>query len=197
MPSQNQPKVLGGQQFRIHAALHDETSSGWVWCLLQGVKPRTLVEIKNLESGRSVVCEYRAIDNYFLDTYNDNKAKKVRSLDIAENPLVISYWYRAALGIERIGSQEMLSISPVRDRYARIRAGLEHADHMSRLATRLGLISLWLGFDSVLLGVLSVLSFVGRCIFLAASIASILIIVGSGIILGRVLRWGWPINSEE
>ncbi len=68
---------------------------------------------------------------------------------------------------------------------------------MSRLATRLGLISLWLGIDSVLLSLVSLFSFRGGWLFLSAIIIAIFLIVGSGIVLGRLLKWGWPITADE
>src|SRR5262245_51502938 len=132
------------RRFHIRAALHEESTNGWVWCHKQAnIRPRTLVKIENLRNGRSVICEHREIDDYFLDTYNSRKANSVAPLQLDGNPIVMSFWYRSALEIPAIGGYEDLKLSPAPKYLGALRAGAEHADPAVRLGTRLGMLGLW------------------------------------------------------
>lgn len=178
-----QAAPLGRQRLYIRAALHEESTNGWIWCNKQAnLRPRSLVKIENLSNGRSVVCEHREIDDYFLDTYNNRKANSVDPLQLDGNPMVMSFWYRSALGIETIGSCEDLKLYPAPKYLGELRAGAEHADPAVRLGTRVGVLSLWLGLDGLALGALSLIPH--EYLFSSTVVALAFMIVS-----GFFLRW--------
>jgi len=129
-----------------------------------------------------VVCEHREIDDYFLDTYNSRKAKNVDPLQSDGNPIVMSFWYRSALGIPTIGLDEDLKLRPAQKYLGELRAGAEHADPAIRLGTRLGMLGLWLGIDGLLLGALSLIP---RDFLFWSTLAALFLIISSGFFL----RW--------
>lgn len=136
--------------FRVHRALHEETNSGWVWARRGELVPRSIVRITNTANGRVVCCEYREIDRFFLQIYCRRYPDNTMILKTDENPIVISFWYRNALGIRSIekdiDQNVDLIIQPERLKIlGMIRTGSQHPDIVARLATRLGILGVWLG----------------------------------------------------
>lgn len=143
-------------RFRVHAALHEESTSGWVWSKVDNVESRSLVRIVSKTTNKSVICEYREIDSFFLHYFNARRRDGSQEMTMVERPVVISSWYRGALGIKGIGHDVELNITPVRLRWlGSIQGGCQHPDVVVRLATRLGVLGVWLGLTSVMMSVLS------------------------------------------
>lgn len=143
-------------KFRIHTALHEETNNGWIWALYPQLQPRSVVQIKNLATKRSVHCEYREIDKFFLRRFNQSKMDQANQMTVDENPMVIGLWYRNALGIQGIGMDVDLELNAERFKALGIvRSGSQHPDMISRLATRLGVLGVWLGITSIVVSLLS------------------------------------------
>ena len=143
-------------KFRVHTALHEETSNGWIWASCPQFQARTIVRIINVESNRSVHCEYREIDAFFLKRFNQGKPETASQMTMEENPIVISLWYRKALGIPGIGMDANLDLKFEKYKLLGIiRSGSQHPDVITRLATRLGVVSVWLGITSIVVSLLS------------------------------------------
>lgn len=143
-------------KFHIHTAIHEESNNGWVWARIPGLRSRAIVRITNLENNRSVHCEYRKIDDLFLDHYNRFKPDRSRQMVLAEKPIMINLWYRSALGIERIDVDADLYFRPETFKVlGMIRAGSQHPDVITRLATRLGMLGVWLGMVSIVISLIS------------------------------------------
>lgn len=143
-------------KFRVHTALHEESSSGWIWASRPELRARGVVRITNHANRRSIHCEYREIDTFFLKRFNRGKPDEASEMKMQENPIVISWWYRAALGILEIGKDVDLDLTPERLKLIGvIRAGSQHPDVITRLATRLGVLGVWLGVTSIVVSLLS------------------------------------------
>ena len=171
-------------KFRIHTALHEETNNGWIWALYPQLQARSVVRITNPTNGRSVHCEYREIDKFFLKRFNQCKPDMANQMTMEENPIAISLWYRNALGIHGIGMDVDLELNPDRFKLLGIvRSGSQHPDMISRLATRLGVLGVWLGITSI---VVSLLSFHPTGLWLpGVGIGSILLTAVLGIWLSK------------
>jgi hypothetical protein len=142
--------------FRVHTALHEETNNGWIWASYPQLQARSVVQITNLATKRSVHCEYREIDKFFLKRFNQSKPDAANQMTMEENPMAISLWYRNALGIQGIGMDVDLELNAERFKLLGIvRSGSQHPDMISRLATRLGVLGVWLGITSIVVSLLS------------------------------------------
>lgn len=143
-------------KFRVHTALHEETNNGWIWAWYPQLHARSVVRITNLVTKRSVHCEYREIDKFFLKRFNQSKPDAANQMTTEENPIVISLWYRNALGIQGIGVDADLELDTEGFKLLGIiRSGSQHPDMISRLATRLGVLGVWLGITSIVVSLLS------------------------------------------
>ena len=98
-------------KFRVHTALHEETNNGWIWATYPQLQARSVVQITNLATKRSVHCEYREIDKFFLKRFNQSKPDATNQMTLEENPIAISLWYRNALGIQGIGMDVDLELN--------------------------------------------------------------------------------------
>jgi len=116
-------------KFRIHTALHGETNNGWIWASFPQLQARSVILITNTETKRSVHCEYREIDKFFLKRFNQCKPDIANQMTMEENPVLISLWYRNALGIRGIGVDVDLELVSERFKLLGIiRAGSQHPD---------------------------------------------------------------------
>jgi hypothetical protein len=134
-------------QGTVYAALHDESDKGWVW--LPGVKSvrRKTVFLWYPEKRSAVYCEVREIDPNFVKVYAREHGKTEADYTL-NDMIVISQWYRDALGIERTEMRVTIEVSESRaiwKWWADIRATSQHPDPVARLATRLGVIGLVVG----------------------------------------------------
>ena len=142
--------------FRVHTALHEETNNGWIWASYPQLQARSIVQITNRATKRSVHCEYREIDKFFLKRFNQSKPDAANSMTMEESPIAISLWYRNALGIKGIGMDADLELNAEKFKLLGvIRSGSQHPDMISRLATRLGVLGVWLGITSIVVSLLS------------------------------------------
>ena len=150
-------------EFDVYAALHEETDKGWVWFLDPNLTSRMTVTIVN--GHKTLYCEYREIDENFLTLYNERshtrkidpegtwaEAHQKHDLHKLNNPrkfqniLVISGWYRDALGIGEKAQSCNLDIKRPRcSAWADLRAACQHPEPGVRVATRVGLLGTWLG----------------------------------------------------
>jgi hypothetical protein len=184
--------VLQSSKFYIQAALHGESSSGWIWAARSELLARSFVKITNKRNRKSVICEYREIDSYFIKTYDcASEEKCAEPLRLDKNPIVMSLWYRHALGIKNEGIYEDLSIDPISSKFSVIRAGSQHPDPMVRLATGLGLVGVWLGIDSIGLSLIPLIPYFGiNCLVLA-----VMVITGCFFLhLGKGVRRNGPVS---
>ncbi len=140
----------------IRAALHEETDKGWVWLCLNRKTFGSRMTIKISHEKKSVYCEYREIDSKFVKLYNCGRTRKIEE---EGKFVVISDWYRKALGIEETKETEQptgptLTISKPRwALFADIRAGCQHPEPGVRMATQ---IAIW-GTGFAIAGLLPVL----------------------------------------
>lgn len=171
--------------YSLYAALHDETDKGWLWSRKEGTLTRTIVLLRNRASKRSVYCEYRELDHSYVKQYNDAHQAFDPKYSLPTNPakwqnvLVLSGWYRDALG--RLKSQtnvDLEIVEPSFSSWAALRAACQHPDPGVRVSTRLAVIGTWLGLVGLLFGILSVvhLSVRDGVIISAALLAFALII---------------------
>jgi hypothetical protein len=136
--------------YKIYAALAEEENEGWVWLKDQNLTTRTPIKIHNPVSGRSVFCVSRRIDPNFLKRYKDGPHTcEIQGAD-EEKALVISEWYRDALGGLDARKEVMLHISKLKvPIWRELRAACHHPDLIARIGTRLGVLGAWLGVIGV------------------------------------------------
>jgi hypothetical protein len=163
---------------KAFAALHEDTDKGWVWLLLgkaDGFRTRTTIQISCGE--RSVYCEYRELDANFVRRYDSSdfttsmyfgvdekdrtrqkelartaihQREKV-NLDKVRGVIVMSDWYRKALGIPATGGEPKLTICrPWCSPWADLRAACQHPEPVVRIATRVAILGTWLGVAAFL-----------------------------------------------
>jgi hypothetical protein len=141
-------------RYKVYAAIEEEYNEGWVWICTPWCASRTLVKLSREKNGRlwSTYCEARHIDWNFLERYHSperNRAKIARPSEA----LVISEWYRNALGGLETGTYEEILIQPLsRSTWGRgpIWAASHHPDIVARIGTRLGLLGAWLGLVAIM-----------------------------------------------
>jgi hypothetical protein len=146
-------------EYDIYAALSDDDKDGWVWLQEPHLPPFTPIEIHNPKTGRSVYCECRLIDENFLRNYNQRPRVVIED---AAKALVISGWYRDALGgietARHSGHRAQLKIRRLRLLgWRQVRCACHHPDAIARIGTRLGILGAWLGFIGLLPVVLELL----------------------------------------
>lgn len=134
---------------KLFAALREDTQQGWVWLKDGSLPARSVVKIKNQASGKVIYCEALQIDKNFLEAYNQSPRIPINN---PQDSIVISGWYRAALGGLSTKSHVQLSIKPINSWWGKFRACTYHPQTVVRVAVWLGLISVFLGLFGVLLG---------------------------------------------
>jgi hypothetical protein len=143
------------RSYTVFAALSDQTNEGWIWLHNPSLHTRTIVRVRHLETDRVVFCESRKIDSNFLAQYMQS-AREIKNPDGA---LVISEWYRNALGgfatSGMSGDQVKLDITRAKIPVWRsLRASCHHPDIAVRVGTRLGVLGAWLGLVGLVPAVL-------------------------------------------
>jgi hypothetical protein len=151
-------------EFIVRAALADESNDGWVWIsesATNGIYSRDIVKIKR-PGFCAVYAVARIIDKNFREDYDDDPRKRRYQILKDEHTIVMSGWYRDALGglkttdCDNITGKAQLEIMRARFWIWRsLRAACSHPDPNVRLGTRLGVLGTWLGFFGALLGVSS------------------------------------------
>ncbi len=136
--------------YKVFASMRTDMNEGWVWVSDLKLPARSIIEIHNKTSKKSVYCELLEIDDNFLNEYNRPPRIPITS----DNPsVVINGWYRKKLG--DIQTQQNCDLTIIESTcvcglWGRLRACTGHPQIVVRLAT-------WLGLASVVLGCLSVL----------------------------------------
>lgn len=179
------------KKYTIRAVLQEEANQGWIW---QGECPsRTTIKVSHSKNGkqRSVYCQARKIDRNFLDLYNQSKeekdclrksGKKPRidiHLDRAHETMVMSEWYRDALGHfettkldKETGLDDKtdfteLSIIAYDSGWKRlwgpIRAAAHHPDIIVRIGISLGVLGAILGFIALVPTILDIAAISKSC----------------------------------
>jgi hypothetical protein len=162
--------------YRVFAALHEDTDKGWVWLLLKECEGfRSRMTIKISRGQHSVYCQHRNFDENFVRKYDSSdettsmyfgieEKDHARQKDLArdavrhrvkvvlpEDVIVISGWYRRALGDLKRGSREQLTITkPWFSPWADLRAACQHPEPGMRIATRIAILGTWLGVTAFL-----------------------------------------------
>lgn len=192
---------------RPFAALHEDTDKGWVWMFLdkdEGFYSRMTIKISTDDG--SVYCEYRVFDENFVRRYDasddttsmyfatrvsDHAKQKEAAQDavrhrqdvdlkLIHDVMVISGWYRRALGYPTVGHPHTFTITkPLFSMWADLRASCQHPEPGVRIATRVGLLGAWLGVAAFLPAVVemsSVKTWLEPCLPNAPLIAWILVV---------------------
>lgn len=99
---ENHPENVASTQqpmrYRIFKALHEDSDKGWIWLSEPEINTRKIVRIENRETRRCIYCQYRHIDDDFVDIYNKRRTTKIVP-ELRGKALIISKWYRYALEI--------------------------------------------------------------------------------------------------
>ena len=178
-------KTRTAVNYKIWAALAEEENEGWVWFTEPALEPRTLVKIHNPKNGRTIFCQSRHIETNFLTRYNEkNHTLKINDGEPAK-ALVISAWYRDALGGLETQSEVCLCVSRLRTPLWRdLRVACHHPDIVARIGTRLGILGVWLGLVSLLPAILDFAD-LERCAKAAVFLAFAALFAAIGYIMGR------------
>lgn len=137
---------------KLFAALREDTQQGLVWLQNASLSARSIVKITNSENGKSVYCEALQIEKNFLSAYNQSPRISITK---PQATLVISGWYRAALGDLSTQADIPLKIKPSNCWWGKFKACTDHPQIIVRVAAWLGAIGLFLGIIGFVLGVLS------------------------------------------
>lgn len=134
--------------------MREDTQQGWVWLQNSNLPHRSVVKVKNHTNGKVIYCEALQIDENFLKAYN--KTPRITISD-TQNAIVINGWYRAALGDLSSQSDVALSINACNSYWGKFKACTHHPQIIVRVAAWLGFISVVLGLLGTVLGVKSLL----------------------------------------
>jgi hypothetical protein len=165
--------------YRTFGALHEDTDKGWVWLLLgetTGLSSRMTIRISRPEAKRSIYCEYRALDDNFVRTYDtsedttsiyftnkQNAPRRDILIDLSSlgDVIVLSDWYRKGLGgfntTARSGGKQKLNIcKPWFPLWADLRAACQHPEPGVRVTTRVAILGTWLGVTALVPAIVEV-----------------------------------------
>jgi len=138
-------------KLRVFASLSEDINNGWVWVPESLVDERTVVRIKNSNSGKVVFCEALQIGENYIKRYNTND--QTYRINDKDGSIVMSEWYRKKLAITETQTEIELEIVKNDKPYGHLRASLHHPQIVVRLAMELAILSVVLGAIGVYLGV--------------------------------------------
>jgi hypothetical protein len=152
--------------YRVFAALSDEASEGWIWFKAPPFPTRTIVKACNPKTGHIVFCESHQLDDNFVTKYNAQR--RTQKIEVQAEALVISAWYRDALGgfetTCQSGRQVELDITQSRfGAWCSLRAACHQPDIAVRVGTRLGVLGAWLGLVGLAPALLELIGLKARC----------------------------------
>jgi len=140
-------------KYTICAALEEEYDAGWVWLENPPFTSRTPIELRIPRTRWRTFCEARHIDQNFRDTY-DAKPHTIKLKPVdgppVDNPLVISQWYRHALGgvstsRHREGQQTEIQIRKLWfPGWRTLRVASHHPDMAVRIGLGMAMLGTWL-----------------------------------------------------
>lgn len=137
---------------KIFAALCDDAHQGWVWLKNPSLPRRSIVKITNPTSKKVIYCEALQIEENFLKNYNQGPRCHITE---PESSLVIGFWYRDALEIDKTQQDFPLDVEPCNTYWGRYKACEYHPQIVIRVAIKLGVISVLLGLISIGLGLIA------------------------------------------
>jgi hypothetical protein len=170
------------RSYIVFAALSDQTNEGWIWFCNPSLRTRTIVRMHHLETDRVVYCESRKIDPNFLAQYKQS----AREIENPDEALVMSEWYRNALGgfatTSITGVQIKLDITPAKiPGWRSLRASCHHPDIAVRVGTRLGVLGAWLGLVGLVPALLELTNLNTGC-----RVSSLIAVAVAGAIVGSL-----------
>lgn len=136
----------------IFVAREEDAHQGWVWLKRPEFPARSIVKITNPATGRSVHCEALQMDTNFLNEYNQSPRYSITE---PSDSLVISGWYRSALGGLTPQSDSLLEIKQSNSWWGHYKSCADHPQIVVRLATKLGGMGFLLGIVGLILGIAS------------------------------------------
>lgn len=121
-------------------------NEGWVWLRfpcsgLSEQVSRPIIKIKNKSTKESIYCEARHIEKNYEAKYRKGNTHPLQD----GYEITMNEWYRKKLGIHKTQKYYDLSISYSSWRY-HVKACCDHPQVVVRLATRISILSLSLGF---------------------------------------------------
>lgn len=129
-------------RYMVHASLVDDLNQGWIWANNIDLSPRSTVKIINLKNNIKVYCECLEIDNNYLRKYNVDPRI---SIDNNIPSITINSWYRSKLGNLDTKTIYELEIWEANESYYKLFASNSHPQVIVRLATKLAVLSVFLG----------------------------------------------------
>lgn len=139
--------------YKVLAATHADINEGWIWISHHKFANRTVIKILNKSNNAVVFCEALEIEENFQDYYNQPNRVHI---NLNEKTIVMNNWYRKHLGGIETKKHHNLEVSVSDGWLGKIRANIGHPQVVVRLATWLGVMSVFLGGLGVVLGVLSI-----------------------------------------
>lgn len=145
------------KKYRICASLSEEAKEGWVWISPSNDLTSEFVKIENPESGKSIICERRIVDENYIKNYNSRKG--TINIKNDDNVLILNDSFRTKLGGISTQSEISLEIKDANgliEKY--ISAPLHHPHPFVRIGIKLGLISVFSGLIGLALGIIGILT---------------------------------------
>lgn len=130
-------------KLRVYASLAEDINNGWVWVPETLTQQRSVVKLKSIDSGKEVYCEALPIGDNFKTRYNEG-ARTFQISDKATS-IVINEWYRHKLCISKTQVEHFFDITPADNCWGHLMASLHHPQIIVRIATKLGILGLFLG----------------------------------------------------
>jgi len=109
--------------YKVLAAIHTDMNDGWVWLTAAVFVPRSIIKITNKANDRSVYCECLAIDDNFINEYNQSLRVNI---DRNENTIVMNGWYMKRLGAISTKESHDLNIVSANSLWGKFRACWRH-----------------------------------------------------------------------
>lgn len=135
--------------YKILAALKSDTNDGWIWITHPlDIPSRSIVQVKNQANRKSIFCEALMIEDNYRRDYSSGSTIKMPK---TESIVTMNSWYRNKLGISKTNLNYDLKIKPANHLYGKLRSIIQHPQIVVRVASWLGIISLFLGILGVLL----------------------------------------------
>ena len=138
-------------KLKVFASLSEDINNGWVWVPENLVGERTVVRIKNKNSGKVVYCEALQIGENYLNRYNIND--RTYRISDKDATIVMSEWYRKKLEITKTQDEIEFDVVPNDNPWGHLRASLHHPQIVVRLAIELAILSVVLGLIGIYLGI--------------------------------------------
>ncbi len=141
-------------KLRVFASLSEDINSGWIWVPQNLVNERTVVWIKNSNSGKAVFCEALQIGENYVNRYNTND--RTYCLVDKNVSIVMNEWYRKKLGISETQTEIDFKVVTKDNPWGHLMACLHHPQIIVRLAMELAIVSVVLGLIGICLGVVGI-----------------------------------------